>query len=212
MNENGGKNNAILLTVIGIATLLVVVTGATFAYFAAITTGDDTATSVYIKAATEVSSTEVSGGDKIELVGIYPKADAWATQDFSVKYPAAEGASDTVKQKTQIDLVVLENTFKAGYITVQIKNNTTGDSATYYSETDTKSTNADGTTQKDYEVPTVATGVEPQRLTLVTGERQRNKEVTISYTLSIFFPEKDENQNDGLDHRVEMHLEDNSEG
>ena len=31
MNENGGKSSTILLTVIAIATLLVVVTGATFA-------------------------------------------------------------------------------------------------------------------------------------------------------------------------------------
>lgn len=36
-----GKNNTVMLTIIGIATLLIAVVGATFAYFSATLTGTD---------------------------------------------------------------------------------------------------------------------------------------------------------------------------
>ena len=62
MNENGGKSSTILLTVIGIATLLVVVVGATFAYFAAATTGDNDATSISVQAAGEGTTITFDGG------------------------------------------------------------------------------------------------------------------------------------------------------
>lgn len=62
MNENGGKNNTILLTVIAIATLLVVVTGATFAYFAAVVKGNDTASSISIKASETGQTLTLGGG------------------------------------------------------------------------------------------------------------------------------------------------------
>ena len=67
MNENGGKNNTILLTVIAIATLLVVVTGATFAYFAAVVRGNENASSIQITASREGTTLTFQGGDAITL-------------------------------------------------------------------------------------------------------------------------------------------------
>ncbi len=45
------KSNTVLLTIIAVATLLVAVIGATFAYFSVTVTGNDTATSVIVKTA-----------------------------------------------------------------------------------------------------------------------------------------------------------------
>ena len=49
-NKQENKNNVLLLTVIGVATLLVAVIGATFAYFTANLSGQETATSVTVGA------------------------------------------------------------------------------------------------------------------------------------------------------------------
>ena len=203
MNENGGKSSTILLTVIGIATLLVVVTGATFAYFAAIVKGDDNATSVYIKATSDGGTIEVSGGSEINLAGIYPKSDAWATQKFTVKYPEASGAADEAMQTTGIKLVVTKNTFKAGYIQVSLAGNNA--SAKGYTE-DANSKITDLTN-----LPVVSDTATASEIQLVTGKRKRNTACTVEYTLSIFFKEKDENQNDGKDHALKMYMQDTTE-
>ena len=53
MSENSNrKGNTILLTVIAVATLLVAVVGATFAYFTASVSGNESAKSVIVNAAT----------------------------------------------------------------------------------------------------------------------------------------------------------------
>lgn len=86
MNENGGKSSTILLTVIGIATLLVVVVGATFAFFAAQVNGNDTATSVTITAAENGSRVETITGTDLTFVDkMYPDNDkVWAYQDVTL--------------------------------------------------------------------------------------------------------------------------------
>lgn len=192
MNENGGKSSTILLTVIGIATLLVVVTGATFAFFAAQTTGDKNATSVYIKAGTG-GSVLITGGEPITLKGIYPKAEAWASQTFTVTYPAAAGAADTVTQTTGVDLVVDQNNFKAGYLKVKMILDST---STNYTE----STNA---AKGLMSVPNTGS------THLVTGSRKRNAETKMKYTLEVYFPEiASENQNDGNEHTARFYMRD----
>ena len=52
MNENNNKNNTLLLTVIAVATLLVAVIGATFAYFTANISGTESASTLVVNAAT----------------------------------------------------------------------------------------------------------------------------------------------------------------
>ena len=192
MNENGGKSSTILLTVIGIATLLVVVTGATFAYFAAIVNGEDTK-SVFIQAGTG-GSIVIEGGKPLDLKGIYPKAEAWATQTFNVTYPAAAGAADDVMQTTGVDLVVDgENTFKLGYLKVKMILDTT---STNYTETNNYAENL-------INIPKTGS------IHLVTGTRPRNKKTVMKYTLEVYFPEDaSENQNDGQDHSARIYMKD----
>ena len=93
MNENGGKNNTILLTVIAIATLLVVVTGATFAYFAAVVKNNDEATSIQITASESGTQISLEGGEALDLTNIYPRTEAWATKDITLKNTQVAGSS-----------------------------------------------------------------------------------------------------------------------
>ncbi len=67
-----GRNNAILLTVVGIATLLVTIAGATFAFFTArLTDGNQTST-VTIQAA-DTGVLGFNGGALITVENIYPR-------------------------------------------------------------------------------------------------------------------------------------------
>lgn len=94
-----GRNNAILLTIIGIATLLVAIVGATFAYFSAIVTGSETASTIVVQSADGGTST-FTGGDRVTINNIYPKGstsnteDAWLTKyvTFTHRNESATGA------------------------------------------------------------------------------------------------------------------------
>ena len=110
MNENGGKSSTILLTVIGIATLLVVVVGATFAYFAAQVNGDRAA-SVTIQAASDGTSVAIGGTEAETLTGIYPKEEPWLTKEVTLNVPGTTGS--TTVAGYSFDLVVSENNYNS---------------------------------------------------------------------------------------------------
>ena len=63
--ENNNKGQTIFLSVVGIATLLVAIIGATFAWFSATVTGNDDAKSVIVNAAT--LGITYTNGDEIKL-------------------------------------------------------------------------------------------------------------------------------------------------
>lgn len=86
----GSKNNTVLLTVIGIATLLVAVVGATFAYFSAIVSGREEASTMVIKATNGGSST-FEGGEAIIVENIYPRTEAWVNKKIKISHDAPEG-------------------------------------------------------------------------------------------------------------------------
>jgi len=88
-----GRNNTILLTVIGIATLLVAVAGATFAYFTARIQDTDSAYSVLtIKTGKGPSLDFVTS--KISLENIYPRDAAWSTKVLSLTMNTKDLGSD----------------------------------------------------------------------------------------------------------------------
>ena len=80
-----GKNNTVLLTVIGIATLLVAVVGATFAYFSAQLSGTENQSTMTIQASNGGSST-LDGGEAIHVENIYPREEAWVNKKIAVTY------------------------------------------------------------------------------------------------------------------------------
>lgn len=98
-----GKNNTVMLTIIGIATLLIAVVGATFAYFSATLTGISDEKEYTVRSATV--GTQFNGGADITATGIYPKEEAWGTKTFSIKTTSTKGVST----KYRISLVIDDN-------------------------------------------------------------------------------------------------------
>ena len=106
--ENEGrpaKGNTVLLTIIAVATLLVAVIGATFAYFSVTITGNDTATSVIVKTATLGISYE--SGNVILAENIIP-GTVIPTKTFTVTN------SGEVAMTYKISWVDVTNTFQDG--------------------------------------------------------------------------------------------------
>lgn len=104
--ENKGDGNTILLTVIGVATLLVALVGATFAYFSA-TISNDSNQSVNITTAPPVGLQYI--GKQIVMDNIIPGETSDAEQGtFTVTNPA-EGK---VAQTYDLTLVIDEDTLQ----------------------------------------------------------------------------------------------------
>ena len=101
------KKNMVLLTVIAVATLLVAVVGATFAYFTAqsTTTGNETTTSATTRELAALSWT--AGTDKGESPSIYPGYMAYQSYELSAT------GKGTANYKLTLDATVAEG-FNAG--------------------------------------------------------------------------------------------------
>ena len=102
-NENQKKGNTILLTVIAIATLLVAVVGATFAYFTATVTGNTNASSVIVKTA-NLGTITFTDGNEIKLENALPGANQSKT--FTI-----EAKDATIPIKYGIKLNIQTNEF-----------------------------------------------------------------------------------------------------
>lgn len=90
MNETK-KGNTVLLTVIAVATLLVAVVGATFAYFTASVTGNENASSVVVKTA-QIGTITYTNGNEVKLDNAYPGATS-ETKTFTVAADASATAN-----------------------------------------------------------------------------------------------------------------------
>lgn len=90
-----GRDNTLLLTVIGIATLLVAVAGATFAYFTAQTRyTDENASTLTIYSSNGVVN-KLEGGSALTVENIYPINDrVWATKVLTYTTTAGTTGAD----------------------------------------------------------------------------------------------------------------------
>lgn len=186
-----GKNNTVMLTIIGIATLLIAVVGATFAYFSAQLTGTDNEKEYTVRSATV--GTEFNGGADITATGIYPKAEAWGTKTFSIKTTATKGVST----KYKITLVIDDNDTTedatisdgAGHVKRFQAN------ALSYTLTATEANAASKGTMPTANETQIA---DPSK-DIVFGDAtiygNDTQEVTQTYTLSMFFKDTGEDQN-----------------
>ena len=104
-NNKKSNGNTILLTIIGIATLLIAVVGTTFAYFNAVVVGNENPPPIRVTSG--VLSMHFEGGPAINVQHIYPREESWATKTFSI-----QGTTDTnVRLYYNISLIINENTF-----------------------------------------------------------------------------------------------------
>ncbi len=104
MDKEKGNGNTVLLTVIGVATLLVALVGATFAYFSAQITST-AKESIYITTATPVGLSYV--GTELKLENIIPGQSESGT--FKVTNPTPGTGETGVVQTYDLHLVIDEN-------------------------------------------------------------------------------------------------------
>ncbi len=124
MDREKGDGNTILLTVIGVATLLVALVGATFAYFST-QVNNESNQSMSISTAAPVGLQYL--GQQFELANIIPGTTNSEEQGrFTVTNPS----TSTVDQQYDLELVIDENTLNNidgdGQLLLSITSTTTG--------------------------------------------------------------------------------------
>lgn len=206
MNENGGKNNTILLTVIAIATLLVVVTGATFAYFAAVVRGNESASSISITASETGQTLTLGGGEQVNLTNIYPKGTAagseWVTKNISLSSNALAGNTGT--SVYAFTMSVDKNTFDFKDGETNVKDGTENIKFTFTYDADSSSaTFADGKTPSG---TPLSTAVSKQGAVIGTGEVKNNVANRVVYVLKVYYDNASYNQNNGAQREFSFHI------
>ncbi len=166
---SGNRTNTLLLTVIGVATLLVAVIGATFAYFTANITGTETGTSITVGAGKLTIA--YADPDGATFAGsIQPEVDTPAiTKDFTI----TGTNSTTAVMPYSLFIVIQSNNFT--------------ESALYYS---LESTNTGGNGQ--IVAPVAQTGLGTGAKEIPLGSGYFSGVVSSSahtYVLKIYFPE-----------------------
>ena len=205
MNENGGKNNTILLTVIAIATLLVVVTGATFAYFAAVVRGNDAASSISITAAQNGTTITASGGEEVRLQNIYPRGTTdpgseWVTKTLTLTSTANEGNTGTSVYTFKINVDESDNFRLHDSQGNVIEDNNLNDIKNIkFTFTNVP---VEGKTITNPKGTTTATSVYDASVNgtvIGTGVVSNANANTVKYELKVFYDNASYNQNDGRD-------------
>lgn len=199
-----GKNNTVMLTIIGIATLLIAVVGATFAYFSATLTGTNNEKEYTVRSATV--GTEFNGGADITATGIYPKEEAWGTKTFSIKTTSTKGVST----KYRISLVIDDNDTTADETISDGAGHIKRFQANALSYTLTAS-EANAATEGIMPTATETQIADPSD-DIVFGEAtiygNDAVEVTQTYTLSMFFKDTgtDQNANQGAQFKAHISI------
>lgn len=110
---NGGKGSTILLTIIAVATLLVAVVGATFAYFGAMMNGSEAPTTIEVTSGTLAIEYE---GNSIISGGNLNPGDTLINKNFMVT-GVVTGSSNLNYESS---LVIKNNTFADGALVYTI--------------------------------------------------------------------------------------------
>lgn len=166
MTENN-KGQTIFLSVVGIATLLVAIIGATFAWFSATVSGNDTASSVVVETAT--IGITYTNGNEIKLQNALPGATD--TKTFTVA--AAEGSTIDQSYKINWNITTFDFANKADLV---------------YALTGTPDGKGTAVTKTETAMPTT-TGVSE------IGSGTLKPDETHSYSLKVTFKETGSNQN-----------------
>ncbi|MDD4706149.1 MAG: hypothetical protein PHS24_02925 [Bacilli bacterium] len=184
-----GKGNRILLTIVAIATLLVAVVGATFAYFTAVLSGQESATTV--KVISGSIGTVIDGGSVITVANIYPQAAVITTKTFSVKH--TNNVTDGATVYYNAAIVIDENTFTAGHLKYTfLKDASSSTNGTTITEVSTQTN-----------IPTSGS------IALGTGSfvPPTGGEVIHKYNFNIYFPDSGGDQNTSQGKSLKAHLE-----
>lgn len=198
MNE--GKGNVVLLTIIAIATLLISVVGATFAYFTAVYSGGDDIPE--LKVISGSIGTVFDGGDVVTADAIFPtKPDDYGnhepigTKTFTITHTS--NTIDGVMSKYFVTLNITKNTFQSGSLKYKLLIN-------------------DESTENGVKLPEVTEMTDlPGSGPFSLGEAYfmsptkigDEDEAVHKYDLLFYFPDTEENQNDDQGGEFLAHIE-----
>ena len=183
-----GKGNTILLTIVGIATLLVAVVGATFAYFTAVLNNEETETS--IKVISGSIGTVFEGGNIVTADNIWPRLESWGTKTFSIKHTSQ--TVEGVVVSYALALIIDENTFEAGALKFTLLKD---DSST-----------ENGTFAPNIGVHTDIPITGTQDLGIGSFVSPTTGEAIHTYNLDIFFPDSGVPQDDSQGKILRAHI------
>ena len=210
MNENGGKNNTILLTVIAIATLLVVVTGATFAYFAAVVRGNENASSISITAASKGTQVAFTGGETVNLTNIYPKGTApgseWITKNVTLS-SSKTNSTGTSKYTFTMSGAANGFDFTDEETNANVPDGTENIKFTFTRDTTAK--NSEGIVPEvtdPTETATPTSVVDSAGAIIGSGTVQNNVENVVVYVLKVYYDNATYNQNNGAQREFSFHI------
>lgn len=197
-----GRNNTILLTVIGIATLLVAVAGATFAYFTAQTRYRDQSSTLVITAG-DATSLSLKGS-YVDLKNIYPKAEAWDTKVISFTNDTKVGTVMTNDVNYTLYMKV-QNGFSSGALKYTLTRVTGGTKVCLTKYGDESCAEDQLVTTTDTNTENLVPEITEQTSITVTGTNEvifgngkfveGTQQQSHIYLLTIYFPETDTNQN-----------------
>ncbi|MDD4406906.1 MAG: hypothetical protein PHF30_02575 [Bacilli bacterium] len=174
MKEN--RSNTLLLTVIGVATLLVAVIGASFAYFTAKISGSETATTVTVGAGTLAIAYSGGGGALVSTEPLEPITDG--TPVISKTFTITGNNSTAAVMPYTIKIVVLGNSFTSNTLKYSLDSTNTG---------------GNGYIVPDKAETGIATGA--SNITLGTGYFSGVVTSSVhTYILNIYFPDTEVNQ------------------
>lgn len=211
MNENGGKNNTILLTVIAIATLLVVVTGATFAYFAAVVRGNENASSIIITAASKGTQVAFTGGETVNLTNIYPKGIApgseWITKNVTLS-SSKTNSTGTSKYTFTMSGATNGFDFTDEETKANVPDGTENIKFTFTRDATAKNTEGQLTEVTDPKETATPTSVVASSGAIIgSGIVKNNFQNTVTYVLKVYYDNTTKyNQNNGKQREFSFHI------
>lgn len=176
-----GKRNTVLLIVVSIATLLVTVVGATFAFFTAVLSGEESATTVTVLSGS--IGTVIDEGDAIIISNVIPQAESLLTKVITISHTNSIKVPGAFEYSITLD--VESNTFATDHLKYTFTHGTGTDATgTMIAETDTQT--SIGTSDITFGNGSITTP---------TGPGGDGTEVSQVYNLDIFFPDTGTNQN-----------------
>ena len=185
MNE--GKGNNVLLVIVAIATLLVAVIGATFAFFTAIVSGQEETETMRINSGT--IGTEFVGGSAISQLAAQPQEEPLGEKEFTLTGVTKTDAKITYK----LGLVVSKNSFVPGALKYKLSH--------HEDSTDTEHM------APEIELTDIPVGgVENLGEGIFQGPIPVEEPIVHKYVLGIYFPETGVDQNDNQEKELNAHI------
>ena len=164
------SRNTIIISIVALAIVLITVT---YAYFSAIITGLESASTISLTAGTMgIHYTE--GNENVTLNNIYPRSDAWVTKTFTL----TGNNTTAIPMDYQVGLEITTNTFKGGQLSFSLE----------------VGQNNDGTSMS----PVTNKAITGSNRTLLIGSGSFPGNTTNgvqTYTLKIYFLDTGKNQN-----------------